>query len=409
MSLINCKVELGLNAFGYTGGNFVLDDDTLGVLGTSQLSGLEFYDVTQYGRSVSVQRGRSRQLEYFNAGSASVSFDNRTRIFDPLNEDSIFYPAIEPRCLIRITSQDLPVFYGVVNDWDLRFDIADNDTASISCSDAFSVLSNQLLSGHNPSAELTGQRIDKVLRRTEVDYRGGRQIATGRSEVGGGSTYAVADETNVLNYLRQLERSEIGSLYVAANGDLIFKERSQIPDTPTLDFADDGTGIPYQTLENLYGDELLYNYIRAQSPAGAEQIASDTASITQYQVSQLAITELLNNSTGVVLSIAQTVLGQYKMPKVRLTGFTVQMLGLSEAQQLEVLNADLTSFMNLTKTFATGTPSSFTQKSVITGISHEIQPGSHRVTFAVENAESLMSFVLGDEFAGQLNYGALDF
>ena len=406
MSLVDVKVELGLNAFGFSGGNFVLDSDTLGLLGTSKLSGFAFYDVTDRVQSVSIRRGKSRQLNYFNSGSATVVLDDRDRFLDPLNTASGIYPAFGPRVVVRVTAEDVPLFYGFVNDIDLDYDISNNDVVTVSCSDAFGILSNQVLSAFTPSVELTGARINTVLSRSEINYRGGRQIGSGQSTVG---AYAVSDETNCLNYLRQVERSELGYLFVGSDGDIIFRNRSGVPSNDVLDFADDGSGLPYQSLSNEYGDELLYNYVRAQSPAGAEQIKSDSTSILDYQISQLSYTDLLNSSTTEVANLAQTLLTQYKNPKVRFTGFTVQVVGLSADDRVLVYGVELNDYVNVKKSFVSGSPSSVTQASLISSISHDVRPGSHTVVFGVESADSSLELVLGDSFAGRLDYGILDF
>jgi hypothetical protein len=201
----------------------------------------------------------------------------------------------------------------------------------------------------------------------------------------------------------------LGSLFVSANGTLIFRERGEIPSTPILQFSDDGTDIPYLSLDNQFGDELLYNYVIADSPAGSEEIKSDATSIAKYQTSQLNWSDLLNSSTTQVANIAQTILTRYKDPKVRFTGFSVQILGLSSAHKSSVLAAELTDFVELTKSFAQGTPSSVMQLSVISGIRHDIRPGSHVISFTVENAEAYLFLILGDSFAGRLDFGQLDF
>lgn len=405
MSAPAVKVELGLNAVPLTG-QFVLDSSTLGLLGTSKLSGFQWLDVSDRVRQVQVRRGRSRQLDYFNAGSAVVSFYNRDRLFDPLNTASVFYPAVEPRCLVRVSSRGFPLFTGFVSDWNLDYEIAGMDMASASCSDAFMVLSNQLLSAFTPSAQLTGARVNTVLSRSEVNFVGGREIAAGVSTVG---AYAVSANTNVLNYLRQVEASELGSLFCAADGSIVFRERGQVPTNTLLTFSDDGVNIPYQTLVNQYGDEYLYNYVRAQSPAGAEQVVSDAASITKFQVSQLAVSDLLNSSTTEVLSLAQVLLSRFKEPKVRFTGFSVQLNGLSDSQTDAVLGSELTDYAYLVKSFPVGSPGSHTQLSILTGISHDISADSHKVTFAVENAQENLFLILGDAFAGQVDLALLDF
>jgi hypothetical protein len=405
MSLVDVKVKLGLYATAETG-RFVLDDDVTGVLGVSSLSGLTFTDVSDYVKSVSVSRGKSRQLDYFNAGTAVVTFDNRDRAFDPINEDSLLYPGIEPRGIINITASGFPVFYGFINDWDSEYDLAGNDTASASCSDSFMVFSNQVLSAFTASEQLTGARINTVLNRSEVAFVGGRDIDAGSSTLG---AYAVSANTNVLNYLRQVERSEIGNLFVAASGDVVFRDRSNAPNEDLLAFADDGSGVSYRSLNNEYGDELLYNYVRATSPAGAEQIKSDSNSIFKYQTSQLVYDDLLNSSTTQVADLAQFVLTKFKEPKVRFTGLEVQLVGLSQSDRDAVLGLDLAEFVSVKKSFASGTPASLTQILVVNGVRHQITPDSHAISFSFDSTDNNLVLVLGNSLAGKLDNAILDF
>jgi hypothetical protein len=405
MSLVDVTVELGLDSGGGAT-KFILDSDSMGILGVDQLGGLVFNDVTQYVKSLSTTRGRSRQLDYYNAGVATVTFDNRSREFDPVNEDSSLYPGIEPRGLLRITSANQPVFYGYVNDWDLEYDLVENDVATAFASDAFSILSNQLLSAFTPSAELTGARVNTVLNRSEVDFVGGRNVDTGQSTLG---AYAVAANTNVLNYLRQIERSEIGNFYISRTGDIEFRDRSNVPNEDLLLFADDGTGINYQSLFNEYGDELLYNYIRLKSPAGVEQVKSDITSINRYQISQLAYDDLLNSTTTDVASIANVFLSKFKNPKIRFTGLQVQLVGLSDEDAQKVLSLDLADYIQVKKSFGFGTPASLTQILVVSGISHQIKPDSHVVQFSFDGVQDSVFLILGSTDFGILDSGILDF
>jgi hypothetical protein len=403
MSLTDVKVELGLNLLTLGSPGFILDSTSDGLLGVSRLFGLEFYDVTQFVTSVSINRGRSRQLDYFNAGSATVTFDNRGREFDPSNESSPYYPAILPRCLMRVEAKGKPLFYGVVNDWDVDYGLVDNDFAVAKCSDAFAVLSNMELSAFTPSAQKTGARINAVLDRSEVKYAGGRQIGVGLSDLG---AYAVAANTNVLNYLRQIDKSELGFLFVAGNGNLIFLGRGDVYTNEIVLFADDSSGVPYQSLVSEYGDELLYNVIEVDSPAGSPITVSDTSSINKYQRSKLSQIDLLNSSTGVLTFLANSLLTKYKEPEVRLTGFTVQTLGLDDDLLESVLGIDLVSYVEVKKSFSVGLPASRTDFSFISGISHNIRPGSHTISFSVEQALGTLYLVLGGPVAGKLDYAA---
>jgi hypothetical protein len=407
MSQPATKVELGLTLVSLAPGvkPFVLNSVNDGVLGQDQIAGLQFFDVTQYVKSVSVVRGKSKQFDYFNAGSASVLFDNRGRQFDPINEDSPYYPEVKPRRLIRISTNDQTIFYGLINDWDIEYDINNNDVASISCSDLFSVLSNMNLSASTPSAQKTGARVNYVLDRPEVSYVGPRQIDVGVSDVG---AYPISANTGVMTYLRQVERSEQGALFVSADGKIVFRERNTVPQN-ILTFADDGTGIPYMRLTNLFGDEFLYNRIVVQSPVGSAVTVSDTESIIDYQTAELSWTDLLNNSTAALENIADFALNSFSEPRLMFDGFTVQLAGLVDADVSSVLDVELTDSVLVVKTFPSGVPLSYSQYLYVSGVSHNISPDSHTVSFKVEKNNIYNVLVLGNSIFGVLDSSALSF
>jgi len=382
MSQPYVEVLVDFDIIDFADNPFQLDDASNGILDTSELASANLSDLTSLVKSVSIDRGRSRQLDQFNAGTATVVFDNSSRILDPLNDDSIYYPNVLPRCGIQITANDIVIFYGLIVDWNLSYDITGQDVMIAVCSDDFTVLANQLLDGFTPSAELSGARINAVLSRPEIEYFGTRQISAGSREMG---AYAVNAGTNTLNYLQLVTRSEQGSLFCSANGALTFQSATHTPVTDAdYLFVDDGSGIPYQTLLNQFGDELLYNYIITESPAGGPFVASDLTSQVRYQYQQLSYTDLLNSSSGVVESIGDDLLAKFKDPKVRWTGLTVQLVGLPLAKQETCLEIDLTYECDVTKSFDVGTPTSVTQTVSVSGIDHQIVPGSHVVTFTFE-------------------------
>ena len=385
MSLPYVQVLIDFDVIDLSTNPFQLDDASYGILDTSELASTSLTDLSSLVKSVSIDRGKSRQLDQFNAGTATVVFDNSSRILDPLNDDSTYYPNVLPRCGIQITANEIPIYYGLVVDWNLSYDITGQDIMTAVCADNFTVLANQVLDAFTPSAELSGARINSVLARAEIEYSGTRQISAGSRNLG---AYAVAAGTNTLNYLQLVTKSEQGFLFCSANGVLTFISATDVPVTDAdYVFTDDGTGIPYQTLLNQFGDELLYNYIITESPAGGPFVASDLTSQVRYQYQQLALTDLLNSSSGVVETIGDELLAKYKDPKLRWTGLTVQLSGLSLSQQETCLEIDLTYLCDVTKSFSTGSPASVTQTLAVSGIDHYIVPGSHVVTFTFEPTE----------------------
>jgi hypothetical protein len=407
MSAPTIQVLVGFQTTTGFGNPFQLDDAVYGLLGTGTLGGLAFADLTSLVESVNITRGRNRQLDQFNSGTATVTFDNASRILDPLNTASVFYPFVLPRSPIVITANGIPIYSGLVVDWNLDYDLANQDRMYARCADDFTVLANQALNAFTPSAQLSGARISAVLDRPEINYQGARQIGTGSSNLG---AYAVSAETNVLNYLQLVTTSEQGYLYMSANGTLTFKGRTEVLNQPAdAVFTSNGTGLPYQTLANEFGDELLYNYIVTQSPAGGPFDATDSASQALYQSQQYALTNLLNSSSSEVQALGQYLLGKYKEPVLRFTGLSNQLSALSMAHQNACLNLELTDIASITKTFVTGSPSSVMQTVIVSGINHNITPGSHIISYTFESTDGNQYFTLDDAIFGILDQNLLAF
>jgi hypothetical protein len=401
------QVLVGFQTTTGFGTPFQLDDAVFGVLDTSTLGGLAFADLTEIVQSVNIKRGRNRQLDQFNSGTAQVSFWNESRILDPLNTASIFYPFVLPRCPIVILADGIPIYTGIVKDWNLDYSISNKDVMVASCADAFTVLANQQLDAFTPSAQTTSARINTVLNRPEILYQGARAIGTGSSTLG---AYAVTEGQNVLNYLQLVNTSEQGYLYIAADGTLTFKGRTEVLNpVANATFNTDGTGLPYQSLINQFGDELLYNYISTQSPAGAVQIASDSTSISLYQAQQYSLLDLLNNSTTEVAGIANYLLGKYQNPILRFTGLSTELAALTQTQSDICLSLDLTDIATVTKTYAVGTPTTETQTLVVSGVEHRIRPGSHIISYTFESTDGNQYFTLDDAIFGILDQNLLAF
>jgi hypothetical protein len=274
------------------------------------------------------------------------------------------------------------------------------------CSDAFTVFANTTLTAHTTTAEATNTRINSVLNYTEVAYQGATNIGTGSSTLGGtdaSASFSVSDGTNLLTYLQLINTSEQGYLFMAADGTLTFKGRSSVLN-PVAGATFSYTGsIPYQTILSQYGDELLYNYIVTQSPAGAQQITSDSTSIALYQSQSLNITNLLNSTTTEVAGLGNYLLGKYKNPVLRFTNVSTQMAALSAANQNIALSLDLTSVATVVKNFTIGSPSTESQTLIVSGVSHNITPGSHIISYTFESTDGSEYFTLDDAIFGTLS------
>jgi hypothetical protein len=404
------QVMVGFQSTTGFGTPFLLNDAFYGVLNTSgrgTLGGVTMVDLTSIVESVNITRGRSRQLDQFNAGTATIAFDNSSQILNPSNTSSPYYPFVLPRCPVQVLANGVPIYTGLVTDWNLDYDISNEDMMYASCSDQFTVLANQALNAVTPAAEASGTRINTVLSYSEINYQGARAIDTGSSTLG---AYAISQDTNVLNYLQQINTSEQGYLFMSAAGTLTFKGRSSVLNPVAgATFNTDGTGLRYQTLINQYGDELLYNYIVTQSPAGSKQTTSNSTSIALYQAQQYALLDLLNSTTTEVAGLGNYLLGKYQNPVLRFTGLSTQMAALSTTDQNIVLGLDLTSICTVVKNFVIGTPAAETQTLIVSGVNHNITPGSHIVSYTFESTDGNQYLTLNNTIFGTLDGNLLAF
>jgi hypothetical protein len=407
MSVPTYQVLVGFQTTTGFGTPFQLDDAVYGLLDTGTLGGLAYADLTSLVLSVNIRRGRNRQLDQFNAGTAQVVFNNSTRVLDPLNTSSIYYPYVLPRSPIIIYANGTPIYTGYVEDWNLDYSIPSQDRMFARCVDAFGTLANQQLNAFTPSAESSSARVNAVLDRPEINYQGARSIGTGSSTLG---AYAVTQDTSCLGYLQQVNTSEQGYLYTAADGTLTFKGRTSVLNPVSgASFTSNGTGIPYMTLVNQFGSELLYNYIVTQSPAGAAQTSSDSTSIALYQAQNYNLLNLLNSTTTEVAGLGAYLLGKYRNPVLRFTGISCELAALTPAQWSTIFAIDLTSIVTVQKDYSTGLPASESQTLITSGIEHRIVPGSHIVSYTFESTDGNQYLTLDDAIFGTLDNNLLSF
>jgi hypothetical protein len=395
-------VEIGFDISGLGGPFFLLDDPVAGVLDNTEylLGGELFYDVTDFVRAVSVRRGKSRQLDKYTAGIANIEFNNNTRVFDPENASSPYFGQIIPKRTIKVSTGGSAVFYGVVDDWNLNYDLSGLSLAGADCIDGFTQLAQGALSAHTATSQLTGARINAVLDRAEVAWP-----ATFR-DVDAGSELlqadVVADGTNTLEYLQLVNSSEPGSIFIGKDGKFVFKDRTVAPvSAGQVIFADDGSGIKFSGVNVIYGTELLYNYVQIERLNGGTAIAQDLDSISTYGQQALIQSGLLLNSDADADELADYLVGLYSEPEYRFETLSVQLEALTSLEQIDVLGLEINDVCQI-KFTPNGIGTQINKYAIIIKIEHDIQPLQHRVVFGFETLD-YASLVLDD-----LEFGILD-
>jgi len=407
-----------LMELGFPVNIFTLDSAEDGVLDEDIFGGtLVGDDVSQFCQEISISRGRSDQLQNFNAGTCTVRLLNRDRRFDPINESSPYWDVstgksgVTPRRKVTIFSDGVQLFTGRITDIDVSYEpnnpnaTSENSYVTITAADDFVLLANTFTENAiTPSQQLSGARVSAILDLPEVNYPATRDIDAGAATLGGGATFAIDANSNVLTYLQQVATSEQGYFFVAADGDLTFTDRIAASFTaPSAYFSDAGTDIPYTSLSVMYGQEFLYNKVVCSVEGGTDQIANDVASQTEYGISTLNLSGLLLVDDAAALVLAADLLDRYKEPEYRFDRIQTIYNPLSSANQVVLTAVDIADVVRITRTYPTGTPATVTKDYSIENIRHVITPSSHTVEYGLAVADLVYAFILDDSL-----YGVMD-
>lgn len=400
MSLPLRKIEIEVDPSAGLQPFFTLDNSETGLLdGEFGLGGLQFAEITEFAIRASTSRGQSRQLERFNAGNASVQLDNTQRVFDPLGV-SPFSEQLYPRRGFRISVGGVPIFNGTIDDWNLFYNPNGDSTTVGEASDAFSFLAQETLDGFTSVAQFSGSRINEILNKPEVNFSATkRNIDVGEVFL---QEDIIDDNQNVLSYLDLITQTELGAIFIAGNGDFTFQNALVGPSSlDLLTFADDGSGIPFQSLQVIYGSELLFNRIVLSRKDGGTFISEDLTSQGFYGILTLSQDDLLMDSDDQLEINADRLLNRFSEPEYRFESLTTELANLTEAQQNLVLSKELTDVVQVVIT-PNGIGAPIDLFAQIIGINHEINNFSHRITFNFRTLE-IAPLVLDDLIFGELD------
>ena len=398
------KVEIGFDLSGQPDAEFAkLDDAFYGILDAAQtiLGGAIYQDVTPDVLVYSISRGKSRQLDKYQSGKANIQLDNNLRSYDPLYSASPYAGQILPKREIRITSNSIVQYQGVIDDWDLQYQPEGNSIAIIKASDEMSQMANQSLSAVTNTAQFTGERIAAILGNAGMQWPNNRtDLETGLQSL---QADVISEGTNALSYLNTIADSEPGDFYINRQGIATFKDRYEsAPATPLL-FADDGTGIPYQNLAVVYGSELLYNEVSVSRLNGGTETAVNLKSQEDFGISSFSLSGLpLDNDTSAD-NLATYLVSGYAQPEYRFEAIDINITDLSNAVQTQILNLEVTDFIRLLFT-PNNVPPAIDRFAKVIRISQTVTPLSHTVTLGLASTEYNF-FTLSDVIFGRLTSG----
>lgn len=192
--------------------------------------------------------------------------------------------------------------------------------------------------------------------------------------------------TTALDMMREATAVELGALYMAADGKVIFKDRAAArTGSPVLTLSDDDPTLRYSAMPRRFDESFLANEIVVNwSDTFAPAIAVDAASIAQHG----RVTQTVDQPMGTfadALALAQARLALYANPSVRVDEMTIT-LGAGRYQIgdnfADMIALDLGDVITVERTPG-DVPSQIVTDFQIQAIGHTITPDRWEMTLTL--------------------------
>jgi hypothetical protein len=375
-----------------------------GVFGTNVFADATavIVDVSDQVNYIKTQRGRNSLSDQFQTGTLSMRIIDQNGDFNPLNVSGPYYSFLTPMKKVQITASYNGTSYFLFSGFITSYvntqpkDAQEVAYTTITAVDAFRLANLAQITNvaGATSGDLSGTRINQIL--DEIDW------PTTMRDVDTGLTYLQNDPGVIRTSLAAMQTvtdSEYGALYVAADGNFTFQDRtvtaSSIAGTPTV-FKDDGTAISYANAAWLLNDALIFNSASVSKSGGTAQTASNAASIVKYFLHSYYLNDLLMLTDAEALDYARAYVASRAETTIRCDYLELDLYtpnynaGIVAAMELDFFDP-----ISVSTTQPGG--SVITKTLQIFGVSYVIAPGVFKTVFTT--LEPIIdSFIIGTDY-----------
>lgn len=381
-------------------------------------------DVTPWLQSFSFTRGRQRELNTIQTGTASVTLDNRDRRFDGSNISSPYYPFVLPTRRLRISGTwagtTTPQFNGFIDGWPQTWNGWQDAEAPLTASDGFKVLNFAQLNTSFVQARsdvrigdvLTsigwtvggaqwtlGDAINGLLGSTTVlGPVGDRNLGVGTTQIQAGTL----SQTSALSHMQDVAQTENGLLFMGKDASVTFIPFRPNPPASVATFGEQE--LVYAGLTLQYDDNSIFNDVHMTRVGGVEQVVDDATSQAQYFLRTLTYTNTLQAYDSTAKAMASYLLSISKQPLLEVISMDLD--GTADPTNLwpHILQREIGDIVTVVRRPpGGGTPIS--QVSMIQGIttSYTAEGGDWLTSFSLTTATHSGPFwILGDPTLGVL-------
>jgi hypothetical protein len=383
---------------------FVIGDPINGVIGVSQFASSEVpepvIDLSDQTRKITIRRGRNIMRDTYEAGSCTVRVIDQDGSFNPQNPSSPYFGYLTPLRKIRVaattpTTQSF-LFSGYVTDYKYTYPQGQElGYVDITCSDAFRLfaMANVSTVASATAGQTTGTRIDKIL--DQVDFPSSMRI------IDTGSTTCQADPATTRTSLQAIQVAEFteqGAFYVRADGEVEFKDRSDVVGSlaPAPIEFNQTTGIPYSDLRYAFDDKLIINSTTMKRVGGTTVTASNADSIAKYFPHGMNVENLVAQTDAQVQDIADIYVATRAETTIRIDAMTVDLLDPNVPTDTMI---GLDYFDNVKITNVQPDSSTIVKTLQVQGLAWDITPNNMKCT--VTTLEPIVEgFIIGSSTSG---------
>jgi len=383
---------------------FTIGDPINGVIGVSQFASSEVpepvIDLSSQTRKITIKRGRNIMRDTYEAGTCIVRVIDQDGSFNPQNPSSPYFGYLTPLRKIRVaattaTSQSF-LFSGYVTDYKYTYPQGQElGYVDITCSDAFRLfgMANVSTVASATAGQTTGTRIDKIL--DQVDFPSSMRL------IDAGSTTCQADPATTRTSLQAIQVAEFteqGAFYVRADGEVEFKDRSDVVGSlaPAPIEFNQTTGIPYSDLRYAFDDKLIINSATMKRVGGTTVTASNTDSIAKYFPHGMNVENLVAQTDAQVQDIADIYVATRAETTIRIDAMTVDLLDPNVPTDTMI---GLDYFDNVKITNVQPDSSTIVKTLQVQGLAWDITPNSMKCT--VTTLEPIVEgFIIGSSTYG---------
>jgi hypothetical protein len=386
-----------------------------GIFGTNVFadSAAVIVDVSSQVNRIETNRGRTALSDEFQTGSLTLRITDQNGDFNPQNPSSPYYNLLTPMKKVQITATyglvTYPIFAGFITSYVTTYPDDGEGIAitTIQAVDAFRLAQLAQIStvAGTSAGQLSGARIDDIL--DQISWPASQR------DIDAGLTTLQADPgTNrtALQALFTVANSEYGAIYVSADNNFVFQDRSvtvaSIAGTPTV-FADDGSGIDYFDASWILNDVLVFNKATITRAGGSPQVALSQASIDKYFLHSYFLDNLLMESDAVALDYARAYVASRQETTIRVDAIVLDLYTPSyNSGILAALDLDFFDPITVKTTQPGG--STLEKTLQIFGVRMNITPNSWKTTF--QTLESVIDgFIIGNVDYGVLGQNVLSY